>query len=228
MRLRRGQLSKRHRAVHAKWNGYRRRLCRHRISVGALSLSDEFRRHAGLSRFRISLRGSMRFRQRCRPRQPARRSQLRTLARASPPTAPPERMEHNRRVHLCFGQPDRTVGRAFKTIFGWNVAITVANHFAFRDADGSRARRRSGQRDSEAAMDLFGGSAGRRLRAQRISSGGIELDGHRQWAGLLDRRPGKPAHRRRFDQVQYTGTWASEGGNYSGGHSLHERAWIER
>ncbi len=47
---------------------------------------------------------------------------------------------------------------------------------------GSGARPRSRHRNPETAMDLFSRSAGRRFRAQRISSGGIELDGYRQLA----------------------------------------------
>ena len=63
-----------------------------------------------------------------------------------------------------------------------------------------RSRRIPTDQDSQAAMDLRGGSAGGRVRAQRISGGDFELDGDGNESSLFGGGTGKPADRRSRDR----------------------------
>ena len=92
------------------------------------------------------------------------------------------------------GAGTEDVGRGVETLFRRNIAHTMANHIAVCLAHRIRARAGSRQCDPEIAVDLCSGSAGGRLRAQRVPSGGFELDSNGNGTGLFHRGAGEPAH----------------------------------
>ena len=81
------------------------------------------------------------------------------------------------RLHLCFQQYVGDMGRTVEDHVRRYLTYSVADRFAVRNTSGSGCGCNSGERRTQASLDILSGVPSWSFRSKRVSSGGFRLGG---------------------------------------------------